>query len=417
MKSLKIGIFFSVLALFFLSRCSENKTSTQPNETQNTGQTAIQSSIPLPTKTLLQSYMSWAEPPKMTIDTKKIYIVDMKTEKGNVVIQLFADKAPKNVNNFIFLINQKYYNGLSFHRVVSDFIAQAGKPPVARLYGPGYSIKDEHDTSLRFDAPGVVAMAWWGNSPDSNGSQFFITYKKMHWYNDKYTIIGKVVEGMDVIKNLTRVNDRENYDYGGDTILEMTSRTSETSLLPAPGPQTETRIPVLVDGRPLAKMTIQEKEYLYDAPPAMVIDKTKVYKAKISTEKGTITADLFPQDAPQSVNNFFVLANIGYYDNTTVGAVLRDRYILVGSPSGTLESDAGYSIPEEPKRQIRLGAIGFWFYAKMDRSSSGSNIFIMLTDDPHIQADSVFGMTTSGLDVVKKMQPKDKILKIEVVAK
>ncbi len=138
--------------------------------------------------------------PPMTIDTSKDYTATIKTAKGDIVIQLYADKAPMAVNNFIFLARDGWYDNVPFHRVIPGFVAQAGDPSGTGYGGPGYTFSNEVDPSLRFDKAGVVGMANAG--PDSNGSQFFITYKDVPQLDGGYTVFGQVVSGMDVVASL-----------------------------------------------------------------------------------------------------------------------------------------------------------------------------------------------------------------------
>jgi cyclophilin family peptidyl-prolyl cis-trans isomerase len=142
--------------------------------------------------------MSWNKPPEMTIDPAKSYEAVMKTTKGDVRIKLFADKAPKTVNNFVFLARQGFYNNVVFHRVIAGFMAQTGDPTGTGTGGPGYKFADEFSPDLRHDGEGIVSMANAG--PNTNGSQFFITYAPQPHLNDVHSVFGKVVEGMDVIK-------------------------------------------------------------------------------------------------------------------------------------------------------------------------------------------------------------------------
>jgi cyclophilin family peptidyl-prolyl cis-trans isomerase/protein-disulfide isomerase len=139
--------------------------------------------------------------PPVTINSNKQYLATLQTQLGNVVIQLFADKAPLAVNNFVFLAKEGWFDNITFHRVIPDFVAQTGDPSGSGLGGPGYLFKDEIDPSLKFDKPGVVAMA--NNGPNSNGSQFFITYGPAPDLNGKYTIFGQVIDGMEILKRLT----------------------------------------------------------------------------------------------------------------------------------------------------------------------------------------------------------------------
>ncbi|MDO9347998.1 MAG: peptidylprolyl isomerase, partial [Anaerolineales bacterium] len=120
---------------------------------------------------------------------------------GEVVIQLYADKTPFTVNNFIFLARHGWYDGITFHSVLPGFMAQTGDPSGTGMGNPGYLFGDEIDSSLRFDRPGVVSMANTG--PDTNGSQFFITYGPASHLDGGYTIFGQVIRGMDVLAALT----------------------------------------------------------------------------------------------------------------------------------------------------------------------------------------------------------------------
>ena len=139
----------------------------------------------------------WSVPPSMKIDPKKTYSAVIHTEKGDITINLFADKTPKTVNNFVFLTRQGFYNGTIFHRVIADFMAQGGDPTGTGTGGPGYRFPDEFHPSLRHDKPGVLSMANAG--PNSNGSRFFITHLATPWLNNKHSVFGQVTGGMNVL--------------------------------------------------------------------------------------------------------------------------------------------------------------------------------------------------------------------------
>ena len=139
--------------------------------------------------------------PSLTIDPLKQYIATLHTANGEVVIQLYADKTPFTVNNFVFLARHGWYDGITFHRVLPGFMAQTGDPSGTGMGNPGYLFSDEIDSSLRFDKPGLVAMANAG--PNTNGSQFFITYGPASHLDGGYTIFGQVIRGMEVLAALT----------------------------------------------------------------------------------------------------------------------------------------------------------------------------------------------------------------------
>jgi len=142
----------------------------------------------------------WNSPPEMEIDTKKSYTVRMETDKGEMVIELFAAKTPKTVNNFLFLSRQGFYDGVIFHRVIENFMAQGGDPTGTGTGGPGYRFEDEFDPSLRHDKQGVLSMANAG--PGTNGSQFFITHLPTPHLDGKHSVFGQVIEGLDVLMSI-----------------------------------------------------------------------------------------------------------------------------------------------------------------------------------------------------------------------
>lgn len=162
----------------------------------------------------------FTECPPFTIDVNKTYIATLETEKGDIVIQLFPDKAPLAVNSFVFLAHQGWYDGVTFHRVIPGFVAQAGDPSGTGRGNPGYFF-DNEISDLLFTKPGMVGMA--NSGPDTNGSQFFITYAPATHLNGAYTIFGQVISGLEVAEQLT---PRDPAQYGmlapGDKIIKVT---------------------------------------------------------------------------------------------------------------------------------------------------------------------------------------------------
>lgn len=142
----------------------------------------------------------WSTPPEMQIDPAKNYKAHMETDKGTMVFELFADKTPITVNNFIFLAREGYYDNVIFHRVIADFMVQGGDPTGTGRGGPGYKFQDEFVPSLKHDKQGVLSMANAG--PLTNGSQFFITHGPTPHLNGKHTVFGQVVEGLDVLMSI-----------------------------------------------------------------------------------------------------------------------------------------------------------------------------------------------------------------------
>jgi peptidyl-prolyl cis-trans isomerase B (cyclophilin B) len=139
----------------------------------------------------------WNSPPEMTIDPKKAYSVTIETDRGVIELELYPQHAPKTVNNFVFLARDGFYDGVSFHRVIANFMIQGGDPTGTGSGGPGYRFEDELKGNPLTHETCVISMANAG--PNTNGSQFFITHAPQPHLNGKHTVFGKVVKGQDVV--------------------------------------------------------------------------------------------------------------------------------------------------------------------------------------------------------------------------
>ena len=139
----------------------------------------------------------WDDPPEMQIDPNKTYRVMIESSKGVIELELYPQHAPKTVNNFVFLAWKGFYDGVSFHRVISDFMIQGGDPTGTGRGGPGYTFDDEVKGNTLTHERGVISMANAG--PNTNGSQFFITHLSQPHLNGKHTVFGKVVKGQEVV--------------------------------------------------------------------------------------------------------------------------------------------------------------------------------------------------------------------------
>jgi cyclophilin family peptidyl-prolyl cis-trans isomerase len=144
--------------------------------------------------------MKFDTAPSMGIETSKAYTARIETDQGEILCQLHADKVPNTVNNFIFLAREGFYDNVTFHRVIKDFMAQTGDPTGTGSGGPGYTFSDEFHPDLRHDAAGILSMANAG--PNTNGSQFFLTHVATPWLDNKHSVFGKITEGMDVLNSI-----------------------------------------------------------------------------------------------------------------------------------------------------------------------------------------------------------------------
>jgi peptidyl-prolyl cis-trans isomerase B (cyclophilin B) len=156
----------------------------------------------------------WNNPPAMQIDPAKTYLVTIETVRGSIELELYPQYAPKTVNNFVFLTQEGFYDGIAFHRVIDNFMVQGGDPTGSGRGGPGYQFEDEFaGNTLRHDT-GSISMANAG--PNTNGSQFFITHAPQPHLDNKHTVFGKVVAGQDAVNAIRQ----------GDEMTAVTVRTA-----------------------------------------------------------------------------------------------------------------------------------------------------------------------------------------------
>jgi cyclophilin family peptidyl-prolyl cis-trans isomerase len=159
--------------------------------------------------------------PPMVIDPKRSYSAVIKTSQGDFTVKLYADKTPLAVNSFVFLSQQGWFDGIPWHRVLPDFVAQTGDPSGTGFGGPGYLFKNEVSDELKFDRAGLLGMA--NSGTDTNGSQFFITYAETPNLDGGYTLFGEVTQGLDVVKKLTPRDPSKSGELPTpDTIISIT---------------------------------------------------------------------------------------------------------------------------------------------------------------------------------------------------
>jgi peptidyl-prolyl cis-trans isomerase B (cyclophilin B) len=155
-------------------------------------------------------HKQWNSPPAMQIDPKKSYQVLIDTSRGSIELELYPQYAPKTVNNFVFLAQQGFYDGVTFHRVISNFMIQGGDPTGSGRGGPGYRFEDEFQGNPLRHETGVISMANAG--PNTNGSQFFITHSPQPHLDGRHTVFGKVTKGQSTVNAIRQ----------GDAMIKVT---------------------------------------------------------------------------------------------------------------------------------------------------------------------------------------------------
>jgi cyclophilin family peptidyl-prolyl cis-trans isomerase len=367
----------------------------------------------------------YSEPPPMTIDPSRHYYATLKTEQGDIRVQLFADRAPVTVNNFIFLANEGFYNDTTFHRVLDGFMAQAGDPTGTGAGGPGYDFEDEIHPGMVFDQAGLLAMA--NRGPNTNGSQFFITFGPADWLDWRHTIFGKIIEGEDVLGRISLRDPATQPNTPGDTLYTVMIEDSDVSILPTPTPMPPTPTPtptptpfaptaLNLDARPLADLSPTDRVNYFNQPPEMRIDLDAAYTATITTPKGNLVVALDAQNYPLAVNNFVVLARLGFYDNTPISLIRPDDSIIFGVPDNNPLNDAGYKFAAEMGvgAEPDIGSMAYIPFELLDDgttlSSSSQILIALIRPSPQFNEQlSFFGQIVEGIELLNQLTMEDTI--------
>jgi cyclophilin family peptidyl-prolyl cis-trans isomerase len=208
-------IFLALIALIALlaGACSSATGTPTPTPALTSAPTPVHTPTATQTPPPTPTIKVYSAPPPMTIDQNKQYTATIKTNYGDIVVELFPKDAPLAVNNFVFLARQGFYDWVKFHRVVKGFVIQSGDPTGTGMGGPGYKFADEPVT--RDYVPGTLAMA--NSGPNTNGSQFFITLADLSGQlPKKYTIFGLVTSGFDVVQEIGNVPCKANPSLPGE---------------------------------------------------------------------------------------------------------------------------------------------------------------------------------------------------------
>ncbi|MFC1915126.1 peptidylprolyl isomerase [Chloroflexota bacterium] len=212
-----IAIIILLLVTLSAVSCGEAAPTPAPTPAPAPAPTPAQPPEPPSEPVVKPEPKTYSEPPSMIIDTSKKYTAFIETEKGTLVLELFARDVPVTVNNFVFLANEGFYDGSTFHRVIPGFMVQGGDPTGTGMGNAGYKFDDEftehtHET-------GALSMA--NSGPNTNSCQFFITYAPQHGLDGKHTVFGQLIEGMDVLERLTPRDPNQNPQFEGDKIIRI----------------------------------------------------------------------------------------------------------------------------------------------------------------------------------------------------
>jgi cyclophilin family peptidyl-prolyl cis-trans isomerase len=349
-------------------------------------------------------------PAETYVKPDTVYMATIVTAKGNIVAELYQD-TPESLNNFVTLALNGYYDGLTFHRVEPGFVVQGGDPAGTGMGGPGYTTPAE---ILHNHPRGALAWARTGDeiNPErrSSGSQFYITLDVTEFLDNAYTVFGFVIEGMDIVDQIAI----------GDVIERIDISEGSASQLPTPVPTPTPYAPTAEEGRPLAALSLEQRDGVYNTAPELDLDTTTTYQATIETDKGNIVMELNAEAAPLTVSNFVLLANLGYYDGMPVAHVQADTYLIIGSPAGRPDSDVGYSLEIETPaaaQEVVTGTVAM--YPVPDSTgalkASGSQFFISFMAMPESATPlDIFGTVTEGMDIVLQLGTGDLVNRITI---
>ncbi len=369
---------------------------------------------------------SFDAPPAEVLDPSQDYIAVFELETGTVRIRLFDDVMPIHTNNLVFLIEEGFYDNLTFHRVVEGEVAQTGDPTATNNGDAGYILPDE--SALSLDEPltlgdrGLIAMARTGAGASS--SQFFITLSPQEQLDSLgFVPFGRVVEGLELVTALTPRNPMSTpLPEAGDRILSA-------SIEKRPAGSIELALPTLSAAAaareaaasqadtpseaptPIGNVSIEKPTW--PTPPALTIDTSLEYTAVLELETGTVRIDLFEETAPMHANNFVFLSEQGFYDGLTFHRVIPGFVAQGGDPTGTGTGGSGYNLPDEEvgdnATALTNGASGIIAMARGPQGASGSQFYITYTPQGQLDAQgfTAFGRIVDGMAAIEALPARN----------
>ncbi len=188
---------------------TEAQAEEQETAVEETQEEVVEEALTLPegfsiSASLSDEQLQVFEQADYVLEPDTDYKAIIKTNRGTMIAELFEEGAPNTVNNFVFLAKHKYFDGIIFHRVLEDFMAQTGDPTGTGRGGPGYSFEDEFNDELNHSRPGMLSMA--NSGANTNGSQFFITFAETPWLDGRHAVFGEIIEGAEILDMLTRID-------------------------------------------------------------------------------------------------------------------------------------------------------------------------------------------------------------------
>ena len=345
---------------------------------------------------------TWDSPPEFGLAEGVDYGAEIVLESGEViVIDLLEDAAPDHVNNFVFLVNQNFYDGLTFHEVLPGVRARAGDPtagdPAAEWSADaGYELADESgsDDRLALDAEGMLAM--WRGDDGLSSSQFLITLSPLNEADaEGLTAFGRVTSDLEP---LYRFDSRDPAAIptppAGEKIVEI--RITEGGAVAEPADAAT------------EQSTEPARQTSWDEPPEFTLEDGVDYRATMTmADGGVIEIDLFEDLAPQHVNSFVFLARQGFYDSLTFHRIIHGFMAQGGDPTGTGTGGPGYTIDAEFNDTPHERGI-LSMARSADPNSAGSQFFIVYEAAPHLDGQyTAFGEVTSGMAVIDEFPARD----------
>ncbi len=359
-------------------------------------------SRPLADLTVPQRNGIYGGAPDMTIDPAKIYVATFKTAKGDVEIELYGKEAPVAVNNFVVLADLGYYDGMPLYPVGPPNAVLSGDPTGDGQGGPGYDFPAEIMIANGTGALGYLRLPDQIN-PDrlSNGSQIYITREAVPDIDGVYAAFGQVIKGQEVLDQLAQ----------GDVVETVTISEAKERVAATPAPPTPTPTPFAPTsekGRPLAALDPEKRINYFNTAPTMQLETGKDYLARITTDLGDIVVDLNEKQTPLTVNNFVVLANLGFYDNTMFHRVIEGFMAQAGDPSGTGRGGPGYTFEDEIVPELVFDKAGILAMANAGPATNGSQFFITFDATDWLNGQhTIFGKVIEGQDLLSKIQLRD----------